>query len=173
VSEPTGPEGTAETGTSGQSAEEITAIVLPVLTGMFRDYFQEHPEAWPDVRAVLGSGGAEAMAGTLGQRQDDIQRALEAAQQAEATLAAETGLAPQAQAAAQAAEFAMDTMGMVVAKPIDAICGGPLQETLAVMAQELRDDPDEDPAELAELDDEEFQLMYHELFGDLFEDPEN
>ena len=92
---------------------------------------------------------------------------------AEATLAAETGLAPQAQAAAQAAEFAMDTMGMVVAKPIDAICGGPLQETLAVMAQELRDDPDEDPAELAELDDEEFQLMYHELFGDLFEDPEN
>jgi hypothetical protein len=175
VSEAAGPEGTVETGASGQSAEEIAAIVLPVLTGLLRDYFQEHPEAGPDVRTVLSPGGsadARAMAETLTPRQDDIQRVLEAAQQAEAALATETGLAPEAQAAAQAAEFAMDTMGMVVARPISAICDGPLREALAEMAQELRDDPEQDPAELAELSDEEYELIHNELFGDLFDRPE-
>ena len=164
-----------ESGPPGQSAEEITATVLPLLTGMFREYFQEHPEAAPDMQRVLRSGGtgsARVIADEiLAPRQDDIQRALEEAQSAEAASAAEVGLAPEAQAAAQAAEFAMDTMGMVVAKPINAICEGPLQETLAGMAQELDDDPEEDPMELAELGDKEYQLIYSELFGNLFEEP--
>jgi hypothetical protein len=158
---------------TAEPIEDIKAQALPVLADIYRSLISERPQAVPDLRQFVGSGdaaGALAITETLSAQGGEIGQILEQAQQAEEQAIAETGLQPEVQAAAMAAELSVDTVEKVIQKQISAICSGPLLAAMTELADELQADPDEDPADLAELGPAEYAMLFDMLLADVFDE---